>query len=219
MLILLNAKTCKHFKYSHVVVLNEFLSENENSEIKKCHKKGFLNRGLRLKAWKRPYQILVAIIRRKKNQRLQNNKLILVSRLFRTSETPGFLLQVSITYWCTHFRKHLDFYCNTEKLEWIIWLIWAVVGQHTDKMTQKCVKNESFCPCSDTLWLKWVKWFTRGFQWSEHCLLTHQHLCCLLIDSHLKWNWHKYIDALLGLHLNAFFLLWFSPFSDDNYFR
>ena len=31
-------------------------------------------------------------------------------------------------------------------------------------MTQKCVKNESFCPCSDTLWLKWVKWFTRGFQ-------------------------------------------------------
>ena len=25
-------------------------------------------------------------------------------------------------------------------------------------------KMRSFCPCSDTLWLKWVKWFTRGFQ-------------------------------------------------------
>ena len=53
---------------------------------------------------------------------------------------------------------------HTEKAKWIIWLIWAIVGQYTDKMTQKCVKNESFCPCSDTLWLKWVKWFTRGFQ-------------------------------------------------------
>ena len=35
-------------------------------------------------------------------------------------------------------------------------------------MTQKCVKNESFCPCSDTLRLKWVKWFIRGFQWYNH---------------------------------------------------
>ena len=26
-------------------------------------------------------------------------------------------------------------------------------------------ENESFCLCSDTLWLKWVKWFTQGFQW------------------------------------------------------
>ena len=32
----------------------------------------------------------------------------------------------------------------TEKPGWIIWLIWAIVGQYTDKMTQKCVKNESF---------------------------------------------------------------------------
>ena len=28
-----------------------------------------------------------------------------------------------------------------EKPEWIIWLIWAIVGQYTDKMTQKFVKN------------------------------------------------------------------------------
>ena len=46
----------------------------------------------------------------------------------------------------------------TEKPKWVIWLIWAIVGQYTDKMTQKYVKNESFCPCSDPLWLKWVKW-------------------------------------------------------------
>ena len=25
------------------------------------------------------------------------------------------------------------------------------MGQYTDKMTQKCVKNESFCPYSDTM--------------------------------------------------------------------
>ena len=34
----------------------------------------------------------------------------------------------------------------TENPEWVIWL----------KMTQKCVKSESFCPCSDSLWLKRV---------------------------------------------------------------
>ena len=53
----------------------------------------------------------------------------------------------------------------TEKPKWIIWLIWAIVGQCTDKLNDsKMCENESFCPCSDTLWLKWVKWFTRGFQ-------------------------------------------------------
>ena len=31
----------------------------------------------------------------------------------------------------------------TEKPEWVIWLIWAMVGQCTDRVTQKCVKNES----------------------------------------------------------------------------
>ena len=63
------------------------------------------------------------------------------------------------------FSLYFQWSYITEKPEWIIWLIWTIVGQYTDKMTQKCVKNESFCPCSDTLWLKWVKWFTRGFQW------------------------------------------------------
>ena len=52
----------------------------------------------------------------------------------------------------------------TEKPEWVIWVIWAMVGQCTDRVTQKCVKNESFCPCGDTLWLGWVGWFTWGFQ-------------------------------------------------------
>ena len=66
----------------------------------------------------------------------------------------------------------------TEKPEWIIWLIWAKVGQYTDKMTQKCVKNESFCPCSDTLWLKWVKWFTRGFQ----CIYKSEFIISLFIS-------------------------------------
>ena len=47
---------------------------------------------------------------------------------------------------------------HTEKHKWVIWLIWVIVGQYTDKMTQKYVKNESFCPCSDTLWLKWLIW-------------------------------------------------------------
>ena len=32
----------------------------------------------------------------------------------------------------------------TEKPKWIIWLIWAIVGQYTDKMTQKCVKMSLF---------------------------------------------------------------------------
>ena len=56
---------------------------------------------------------------------------------------------------------------HTEKPEWIIWLIWAIVGQYTDKMTQKYVKNEFFCPCSDPLWLKWVKWLVWVFLCSD----------------------------------------------------
>ena len=32
------------------------------------------------------------------------------------------------------------------------------MGQYTDKMIQKYVKNVSFCPCSDPIWPKWVKW-------------------------------------------------------------
>ena len=71
---------------------------------------------------------------------------------------------VGIKYECLRWVIKIQSHKCTEKPEWIIWLIWAIVGQYTDKMTQKCVKNESFCPCSDTLWLKWVKWFTRGFQ-------------------------------------------------------
>ena len=54
-------------------------------------------------------------------------------------------------YWFLYNRAH-------RKPKWVIWLIWAIVGQYTDKMTQKYVKNESFCPCSDPLWLKWVNW-------------------------------------------------------------
>ena len=71
--------------------------------------------------------------------------------------------------------------------EWIIWLFWAMMGHYTDKMTQKCVKNESFCLCSDTLWLKWVKWFTRGFQWEEKfnvpCVLLACRKSCKRISS------------------------------------
>ena len=61
---------------------------------------------------------------------------------------------------------------HTEKPKWVIWLIWAIVGQYTDKMTQKHVKNESFCPCSDPLWLKWVKWLILVFL----CMLNEQEL-------------------------------------------
>ena len=53
-------------------------------------------------------------------------------------------------------------FTNTEKPKWVIW---AIVGQHTDKITQKLVKNESFCPCSDPLWLKWVKWLIWVYLW------------------------------------------------------
>ena len=53
------------------------------------------------------------------------------------------------------------------KPEWIIWLIWAIVGQYKDKMTQKCVTNESFCPCSDTLWLKMSQMIHSGFSVRE----------------------------------------------------
>ena len=33
-------------------------------------------------------------------------------------------------------QKSIDFNTFTEKPKWIIWLIWAIVGQYTDKMTQ-----------------------------------------------------------------------------------
>ena len=81
--------------------------------------------------------------------------------------------------------RYLKIY--TKNPEWIIWLIWAIVGQYTDKMTQKCVKNESFCPCSDTLWLKWVKWFTRGFQWSFLSLKNNGSILKQIVWGTQKW--------------------------------
>ena len=45
--------------------------------------------------------------------------------------------------WSQDFK---GFIACKEKLKLIIWLIWAIVGQYTDKMTQKCVRNESICP-------------------------------------------------------------------------
>ena len=43
---------------------------------------------------------------------------------------------------CTGWR--INGVCAQKKHEWIIWLIWAIVGQYTDKMTQKCVKMSLF---------------------------------------------------------------------------
>ena len=68
------------------------------------------------------------------------------------------------------FRKNWNLYSYTEKPKWVIWLIWATVGQYMDKMTQKYVKNESFCSCSDPLWLKWVKWLIWVFLCSQFSL-------------------------------------------------
>ena len=39
----------------------------------------------------------------------------------------------------------------------------AIVCHYTDKKTHFSHIFESFCPCTDPLWLKWVKWFTRVF--------------------------------------------------------
>ena len=53
-----------------------------------------------------------------------------------------------------------SFQIFTENPEWIIW---ALVCHHTDKKTHFSHIFESFCPCTDPLWLKWVKWFTQVF--------------------------------------------------------
>ena len=57
---------------------------------------------------------------------LQSIPLPLMTSGFQWKETPG-------------GHSHI-----TEKPEWIIWLIWAIVGQYTDKMTQRCVKMSLF---------------------------------------------------------------------------
>ena len=54
-------------------------------------------------------------------------------------------------------------YTENPDPKWIIWLIRAIVGHHTDKKTHFLHICESFWPCTDPLWLKWVKWFTRVF--------------------------------------------------------
>ena len=68
------------------------------------------------------------------------------------------------------------------------------MGQYTDKMTQKCVKNESFSPCSDTLLLKWVKWFTWGFN-NSHQRETVNHKSILFAKLVRQWKskeWAKF---------------------------
>ena len=50
----------------------------------------------------------------------------------------------NVSYSLHIFPSHHQTQYISEKPKWIIWLIWAIVGQFTDKMTQKCVKNEFF---------------------------------------------------------------------------
>ena len=70
--------------------------------------------------------------------------------------------------WICVGKQH-DHFFNTENPEWIISLIWAIVCHYTDKKTHFSHIFESFCPCTDPLWLKWVKWFTRVLQWTRFC--------------------------------------------------
>ena len=95
--------------------------------------------------------------RTRANSKLNNGMIFFIS-VFFAALFPHHVFPIHF------YRVTYKWRICTEKHERIIWLIWAIVGQYTDKMTQKCVKNESFCQCSDTLWLKWVKWFTWGFQ-------------------------------------------------------
>ena len=100
--------------------------------------------------------------------------------------------------------------------EWIIWFIWAIVGQYTDKMTQKCVKNVSFCPCSDTLWLKWVKWFTRGFHWGYFYLFL-ELLNCAFSHRNIEVSIHFYcVEWLLNLFCQLFFFFLLSPTGEQS---
>ena len=94
--------------------------------------------------------------------------------------------------------QHTRYGINTEKPKWVIW---AIVGQYTDKMTQKYVKNESFCPCSDPLWLKWVKWLILGF--SVNWFISDWNKSCL------KWNKMKrgYIFCPGGSHIDTVYVL------------
>ena len=74
----------------------------------------------------------------------------------------------------------------TENPEWIIWLIWAIVCHYTDKKDSFSHIFESFCPCTDPLWLKWVKWFTRVFLCSFLFHLKNHHSKDVNFKFHLK---------------------------------
>ena len=59
---------------------------------------------------------------------------------------------------------------------------WAIACHYTDKKTHFSHIFESFCPCTDPLWLKWVKWFTRVF------------LCSSLIQQN-EILWIKHVEV------------------------
>ena len=96
----------------------------------------------------------------------------------------------------------------------------SVHGQDDSKMS---VQNESFCLCSDTLWLKWVKWFTRGFQ----CIFSvvhresyhHVSILSLILIAGLVSVWGLFnniarsVKYWIALVLNTVYALmvWFLP--------
>ena len=112
----------------------------------------------------------------------------------------------------------------TEKPKWIIWLIWAIVGQYTDKMTQKCVKNESFCPCSDThygsnesndslgVFSDWWYWSIRGEIIDIHWSIDYQQDVRGKVVGWLGWGDQKDVIIItvdIPLTLNVLYLRWF----------
>ena len=112
-----------------------------------------------------------------------------------------------------------DFKNYKEKPTWVIWLVWAIVGQYTDKMTQKYVKNESFCPCSDPLWLKWVKWLIWFF--CDSVLVSFENWYFPVSSSLLDLvanHWHIIISHCSFLFVYSF-LQWFGwNWSEKNRF-
>ena len=95
-------------------------------------------------------------------------------------------------------------FIHTENPKWIIWLIWAIVCHYTDKKTHFSHIFESFCPCTDPLWLKWVKWFTQVFL----CFIRHLYVTLykwmgenMMCEKCCKKYWNKKIIPLFSFEL------------------